>query len=60
MRAYLRAPDAIPDKPYAAMLSATYNIGTCDFFGSTMAGRLNAGDIRGVCDALLAWNNACG
>ncbi|ALN73516.1 lysozyme [Aureimonas sp. AU20] len=60
MRSCLKAPDAIPDKPYAAMISVTYNIGTAGFCGSSMARRLNAGDIRGACDALLSWNKAGG
>lgn len=62
MRACLTNPDAIPDKPYAAMISVTYNIGygPKGFCGSSMARRLNAGDIRGACDALLAWNKAGG
>lgn len=60
MRSCLTNPDAIPDKPYASMISVTYNIGTGAFCRSTMARRLNAGDIRGACDALLAWNKAGG
>ncbi|WP_082640445.1 lysozyme [Aureimonas sp. N4] len=60
MRACLTNPDAIPDKPYAAMVSVTYNIGTAGFCNSSMARRLNAGDIKGACDALLAWNKAGG
>lgn len=60
MRACLKEPDAIPDKPYIAMNSVTYNIGVKGFCGSTMARRLNAGDVRGACDALLAWNKAGG
>lgn len=60
MRACLKAPDTIPDKPYVAMTSVTYNIGIRGFCGSTMARKLNAGDIKGACNALLAWNKAGG
>ena len=66
MRACLINPNAVPDKPYVAMLSATYNIGVGSakpprgFCGSSMARLLNAGDIRGSCNALLAWNKAGG
>lgn len=60
MRKCLVAPDAIKDKPYTAFLSVTYNIGTGAFCGSSMARLVNAGDIRGACDALLRWNKAGG
>lgn len=60
MRACLTAPDAIPDKPYVAFLSLSYNIGTGAFCRSTVARRANAGDLRGACDALLAFNRAGG
>ena len=60
MRACLREPDAIPDGAYVAFLSASYNIGTRAFCGSSMARLANAGDLRGACDALLRWNRAGG
>jgi lysozyme len=60
MRACLKQPDAIPDKPYVAFLSLSYNIGTSAFCGSTVARRANAGDIRGACNAIPAWNKAGG
>lgn len=53
-------PEKIPDKSYAAMISVAYNIGVTAFCGSTMARRLNAGDVAGACDALTAWNKAGG
>lgn len=60
MRRCLTNPDAIPDKPYVAFLSLSYNIGTGAFCKSTVARRANAGDLRGACDAILAWNKAGG
>jgi lysozyme len=60
MRRCLTNPDKIPDKPYVAFLSLSYNIGTGAFCKSTVARRANAGDLRGACDAILAWNKAGG
>ena len=60
MRKCLVAPDKIPDRPYVALLSLSYNIGTRAFCGSTVAKRVNAGDIRGACNAIPAWNRAGG
>lgn len=60
MRRCLKAPDAVPEKTYVALVSATYNIGVGAFCGSSMARRANAGDLRGACDALLMWNKAGG
>jgi lysozyme len=60
MRACLKAPDAVPDGPYVAFLSLSYNIGTRAFCGSTVARRANAGDLPGACDAIPAWNKAGG
>ncbi|WP_210203036.1 lysozyme [Pseudaminobacter soli (ex Li et al. 2025)] len=60
MRRCLKAPDAIPAKSYVAFLSLSYNIGTTAFCGSTVVRRANAGDIRGACDAISAWNRAGG
>lgn len=39
-----------------AFVDAAYNIGVANFCGSSMARQANAGDMRGSCDALLAWN----
>lgn len=47
-------------RPYAAAISLSYNIGTAAFCRSTVARRFNAGDWRGGCDAMLAWNRAGG
>lgn len=60
MRKCLASPDTIPDNAYAAFLSASYNIGTGAFCKSSIARKANAGDIRGACDALLAWDKAGG
>lgn len=60
MRKCLKNPDALSDKTYVSMVSVTYNIGIGGFCGSSMARKLNAGDIRGACDSLLAWNKAGG
>lgn len=60
MRACLTSPDKIPDKPYVAFLSLSYNIGSRAFCGSTVARKANAGDLIGACNAMLAWNKAGG
>lgn len=60
MRKCLTRPDAVPIKAYVAFLSLSYNIGTGAFCKSTVARKANAGDIRGACDAILAWNKAGG
>lgn len=60
MRACLRDPDKLPDGAYVAFLSASYNIGTKAFCGSSMARLANAGEIKAACDALLRWNRAGG
>lgn len=60
MRRCLNNPDSIPDKPYVAFLSLSYNIGTGAFCKSTVARRANAGDIRGACNAIPAFNRSGG
>lgn len=60
MRRCLTNPDAIPDKPYVAFLSLSYNIGTGAFCRSTLVRKVNAGDLRGACDAILSWTRAGG
>lgn len=60
MRKCLKAPDSIPDKPYTAFLSLSYNIGTGAFCGSTVARKANEGDLKGACNAIPAWNRAGG
>lgn len=56
----LKNPAAVPDKPYAAFLSFTYNVGIGAFCKSTLARKVNAGDIRGGCMELLKWDKAAG
>lgn len=60
MRACLVNPDKIPDKPYVAFLSLSYNIGSRAFCGSTVARRANTGDLKGACNAILMWDRAGG
>jgi lysozyme len=60
IRKCLKNPDAIPDPTYAASISLAYNIGQRAFCGSTVRKRLDAGDIKGACDAFLRWNRAGG
>lgn len=58
MRRCIKAPDSIPDKPYVAFLSLSYNIGTGAFCKSTLVKKLNAGDIKGACNELPKWSRA--
>lgn len=60
MRRCMVAPDAVPDKPYVAFLSFTYNVGVGAYCKSTLARRVNTGDIRGACNELPKWNRAGG
>lgn len=46
----------VPDPSHVAFVSAAYNIGKYAFCGSSMARKANAGDLRGACNALPAWN----
>lgn len=56
MRRCLKDPDAIPTESYVAFVSLTYNIGVGAFCGSTARKRLDANDLVGACNAILAWN----
>lgn len=60
MRACMKNPDAIKDETYVAHLSLAYNVGTGAWCKSTAAKRLNAGDIKGSCEALTWFNKAGG
>lgn len=60
MRACLNDPDSIPVKPYVAMVSVTFNIGTGGFCRSSMARLINAGDLRGACETLSLYVKAGG
>lgn len=55
LRACLRAPDALPDPVYVAVLSWFYNVGAAQGCGSTLVRKLNAGDVRGACEQLPRW-----
>lgn len=50
----------VSDKEYAAYISFSYNVGTAGACRSSAFARLNAGDHRGACDALMAWTKAQG
>jgi lysozyme len=50
----------IPDGMHIAFLSAAYNVGVSGFCKSSMARRVNEGDLRGACEALMMWNKAGG
>jgi len=60
MRRCLRKPDRIPEKSYIAFVSLTYNVGVGAFCRSTAARRLNAGDVRGACEAATWFTKAGG
>lgn len=60
MRRCLRNPDAIPDRPYVAFLSLSYNIGSAAFCKSSVAKLINAGDLRGACNRLVVFDRAGG
>jgi lysozyme len=60
LRAVLAATPGLKPFPYrlAAAADIAYNIGDGAYAGSTVAKRFRAGDWRGGCDAMLAWNKA--
>ena len=60
MRRCLDRPDNIPAKSYIAFVSLTYNIGVAGFCRSTARKRLNAGDVRGACEAATWFRKAGG
>lgn len=60
MNKCLKNPSTIPDKSYVAFLSLAYNIGEPAFCRSSVATKINAGDIRGACERLLVFNQAGG
>lgn len=53
-----RCTPRITGSQLVAAASLTYNIGGPAYCGSTAAKRFNAGDLRGGCNAMLAWNKA--
>lgn len=60
MRKCLTSPDKVPDKPYVAFLSLSYNIGTGAFCRSSVARYANSADYRRACDAISLYNKAGG
>jgi len=50
----------MPDSVHVAMISFSYNVGVAGACKSTAVRRINEGDFRGACDALLMWNKAGG
>lgn len=50
----------LSDGQFGALLSFTYNVGVGAYCKSTLARKLNAGDVRGACDELLRWDRAGG
>ena len=54
-----RARRLTPERD-AAFVSLSWNVGIAGAGGSTATRRLNAGDIRGACEALTWWNRAGG
>lgn len=58
----LACTPTLKDKPHAlaAAASLAYNVGTAAYCKSTVDRRFDAGDIKGGCDALLAWRFAGG
>jgi lysozyme len=53
-------PADLPAPSRGAFISTAYNIGSGAFCGSSMSRLAKAGDLRGACNALLAWNKAGG
>lgn len=54
----IRVP--ISSETRAAFISFAYNVGAANFCGSTLARKLNAGDVRGACAELSRWTYAGG
>jgi len=50
----------MPPHRHAAIISFTYNVGGGALCKSSVARKLNAGDVQGGCDALLLYNRANG
>jgi lysozyme len=49
---------AVPPPSLAAFTSFAFNLGVGNFCNSTMARKLNAGDLVGACNELPRWNKA--
>lgn len=50
----------VPDQPYTAFVSFSYNVGNGAFCSSTLARKANAGDLVGACNELPKWVKAKG
>lgn len=50
----------LPDTRYVALVSFAYNVGVGSACKSSVVRKINAGDVQGGCDALMAWNKAAG
>ncbi len=50
----------VPSPSLQAFISFSFNVGVGGFCKSGVARRLNAGDLNGACDGLLAWDYAGG
>lgn len=50
----------LPDTRYVALVSFAYNVGVGAACKSSVVRLINAGDVRGGCDALLRFNRAAG
>ncbi len=50
----------LPDYTRAALISFAYNVGSAGACRSSAIAKMNAGDIRGGCEALMQWTRAQG
>lgn len=50
----------LPDYTRAALVSFAYNVGSAGACRSSTIAKMNAGDIRGGCEALMQWTRAQG
>jgi len=48
----------LPDQRRAAIVSFAYNVGVPTYCASSVARKLNAGDVKGGCQALMLYNKA--
>lgn len=60
LRSCLRGWDAMGPHRQAAFITAAYNLGSGTVCKSLMAKKLNAGDVRGACDAFMRYVYANG
>jgi len=60
LQACVRGFDSMPPTRQAALVSAGYNLGSETVCRSSIVRRMNQGDIRGGCDALMLYVRANG